>query len=344
MPYAKPPLSKDFLCGRHTKLELHEPRWFDVHDIELVRGVTVARIDTARREVITSGGRRYPYWHLVLACGSTAVPLPVPGGATALRLRSFADAVTLRMTARYSQSAVVVGAGLIGCEAAAGLALRGVATTVVADQPLPLEARFGTEVGKRVAQLLSDTGVRLVVPVTVTAVEENAVRLDTGDIIEADVVLTAVGVRPESGLAEAAGIVTRQGRVVVDEHMHSSEPSVYAAGDVALAWNRGAGRRIPVRHWEDASDQGAIAGGSAAGVPMTWDGVPRFSFTIGEATLKYRGWDTGYEHSRLVEHRGGGFTVWYESGGEVVGVLTLNADDDYERAAEMIRRHTPLAV
>ena len=92
-----------------------------------------------------------------------------------------------------------------------------------------------------------------------------------------------------------------------------------------------AGRRIPAEHWRDAAQQGLVAGLSAAGYEAAWNKVPEFSCTVGESTLKYRGWGTGYEHSRLVDHHNG-FTVYYESGGDLVGVLTLNADDDYRRA------------
>ncbi len=122
LPYAKAPLSKAYLCGRQAKLDLHSPGWFVRHDVELQRGITVDHIDLAHQEVVTEGGRRYPYWHLVLGCGANAVPLRVPGAEAALTLRSFADAVILRMAARSADSAVVIGGGLIGCEAAACLA------------------------------------------------------------------------------------------------------------------------------------------------------------------------------------------------------------------------------
>jgi NADPH-dependent 2,4-dienoyl-CoA reductase/sulfur reductase-like enzyme len=149
----------------------------------------------------------------VLACGANPVPLRVPGAEAALSLRSFADAIILRMAARTADSAVVIGGGLIGCEAAACLA----------------------------------------------------------------------------------------------------------------------GRRVPAEHWRDAAQQGLVAGLSVAGHAAAWNKVPEFSCTIGESTLKYRGWGAGYEHSRLVDHHNG-FTVYYQAGDELVGVLTLNADDDYRRA------------
>jgi 3-phenylpropionate/trans-cinnamate dioxygenase ferredoxin reductase component len=109
-----------------------------------------------------------------------------------------------------------------------------------------------------------------------------------------------------------------------------------------LAYNVAARRRIPAEHWRDAAQQGLIAGLTAAGYPAAWDKVPGFSCTIGDSILKYRGWGAGYEHSRFAEHRNG-FTVWYEAGGEVVGVVSLNADDDYRLADELVRSHAPLA-
>ncbi len=322
LPYAKPPLSKDFLCGREVKLDLHSPGWFVRNDVELLRGITVEHIDVTNQEVVTAGGRRYGYWHLVLACGACPVPLAVPGGESAFPLRSFADAVVLKMAACNADSAVVVGGGLIGCEAAACLAELGVTTTMVAAEPVPLQRRFGDDVGERVAKLLSRSGVRFLGSKAVTAVDDTGVTLDGGENIEADLVVCAAGVRPDITLADDAGLETEDGRIVVDEHMHTSARNVYAAGDDALAYNVTARRRIPAEHWRDAAQQGRVAGLTAAGYEAKWDKVPGFSCTIGEFILKYRGWGGGYEDSRLVEHRDG-FTVTYETGGKAVGVLEL---------------------
>ncbi|RAV17033.1 NAD(P)/FAD-dependent oxidoreductase [Mycolicibacterium sp. GF69] len=336
LPYAKPPLSKDFLCGRDTQLALHSERWFERNAVDLIRGVTVDAIDLARQEVITAGGRRYPYWHLVVASGSTAVRPPVPGVESALTLRSFADAVALKMAARYSDCAVVIGGGLIGCEAASCLAERGVATTIVAAEHVPLQRRFGLEAGERVAKLLSDNGVRFAGETTVAEIEDTRVVLGGGEAVEADLVVCATGVRPDIRLGEAAGLQTRDGRILVDEHMRTSARNVYAAGDVALAHNVTAVRRVPAEHWRDAAYQGRVAGLTAAGFAAAWDTVPGFSCTIGTSILKYRGWGAAYDRARFVDHHTG-FTVWYESDGDVVGVLTLNADEDHRRADEMLR-------
>ncbi|BBY44099.1 NAD(P)/FAD-dependent oxidoreductase [Mycolicibacterium celeriflavum] len=337
LPYAKPPLSKDFLCGRDTKLALHSERWFEHNAVDLIRGITVDSIDLDRQQVVTAGGQRYPYWHLVLASGSAAVRPAIPGVESALTLRSFADAVALKMAARYADCAVVIGGGLIGCEAASCLAAVGVATMVVAAERVPLQRRFGLEAGERVAKLLSDNGVRFAGETTVSEIEDTRVVLDSGETVDADLVVCATGVRPDIRLAEAAGLDTLDGRIVVDEHMHTSARNVYAAGDVALAHNVTAGRRVPAEHWRDAAHQGYVAGLTAAGFPAAWDTVPGFACTIGTSVLKYRGWGVDYDTARFVDHHTG-FTVWYESGGDVVGALTLDADDDYRRAVALLSR------
>ncbi|KUH95744.1 FAD-dependent oxidoreductase [Mycobacterium sp. IS-3022] len=337
LPYAKPPLSKDFLCGRDTKLALHSEGWFERNAVDLIRGITVESIDLSRQQVVTAGGQRYPYWHLVLASGSVAVRPAIPGIESALTLRSFADAVALKMAARYADCAVVIGGGLIGCEAASCLAAVGVATMVVAAERVPLQRRFGLEAGERVAKLLSDNGVRFAGETTVAEIEDARVVLDSGETVDADLVVCATGVRPDIRLAEAAGLDTLDGRIVVDEHMHTSARNVYAAGDVALAHNVTAGRRVPAEHWRDAAHQGYVAGLTAAGFPAAWDTVPGFACTIGTSVLKYRGWGVDYDNARFVDHHTG-FTVWYEAGGDVVGVLTLDADDDYRRAVALLSR------
>ncbi len=147
------------------------------------------------------------------------------------------------------------------------------------------------------------------------------------------------GVKPSSDLAEA-GLKVDQSRIVVGADMATSVDGVYAAGEVALAYNTTARRHLAVEHWQDAVDQGAIAGAGAAGRRETWDGVPGFWTTIGEATVKYHAWGDGYQCSRLVD-RDDGFTVWYESEGTAVGVLAYSADDDYDSGEHLIEESKP---
>ncbi len=344
LPYARPPLSKEFLRGdaEPADIELHPASWFDERSIELVQSVSVDAIDVAGRR-LSVDGKHHPYRSLVLACGAKPSPFPVPGGEMALLLRSLADAQSLHEAAVNAASAVVIGAGFIGCEAAASLAMRGVTTTLVAPDPVPQAKRLGDDAGERITRLLRDTGVRYAGSVSVDSLDEGTVRLEDGRTIECDLVVAATGVEPQSALASAAGITTSDGRIVVDARMRTSADNVYAAGDVALAYNSLAGRPVAVEHWQDAVDQGEIAGAGAAGQTREWDAVPGFWTTIGEATLKYHAWGDGFDRARLVDHDDG-FTVWYERDHATVGVLTLNADEDYDRGEKLIQRKSPIPL
>jgi NADPH-dependent 2,4-dienoyl-CoA reductase/sulfur reductase-like enzyme len=339
-PYARPPLSKEFLRGETDDVALHPAQWYAENRIELVRA-RVTRIDTAARTVVVDE-ERVAYSALILACGSAPTPLPVPGGEHAYQLRSLADAQRLRDASVGSQSAVVIGAGFIGCEAAASLALRGVSVTLVAPNAAPQDKRLG-DAGERLRGLVTATGARYVGGVSAEQIRHGAVRLDNGVTIDCDLVLAATGVGPQGALADEAGLKMTDSRIVAGADMRTSAPDVFAAGDVASAFNATAGRHISVEHWQDAVDQGEIAGAAAAGADGQWDGVPGFWTTIGDATVKYHAWGDGYERSRLVDH-GDGFTAWYERDGATVGVLTLNADDDYERGETLIKNGQPVCV
>jgi NADPH-dependent 2,4-dienoyl-CoA reductase/sulfur reductase-like enzyme len=191
--------------------------------------------------------------------------------------------------------------------------------------------------------LVVEAGARHVGGVTVEEITDAGVRLDNGVTIDCDLVLAATGVAPQSRIAAEAGLQIRESRVVVGSDMATSAPGVYAAGDVALAEHEVAGRYLATEHWQDAADQGSIAGACAAGRQMKWDGVPGFWTTVGDATLKYHAWGDGYERSRMLDH-GDRFTAWYESGNAVVGVLTYNADDDYDLGERLIAEGRPAPV
>lgn len=341
LPYERPPLSKEFLRGETDDVALHPSSWYAENSIELTCA-RVAHIDPAARSVVVDD-ERIPYSALILACGSAPTPLPVPGGERAYLLRSLADAQRLRAGTADVDSAVVIGAGFIGCEAAASLAQRGISVTLVAPNEVPQDKRLGVEAGKRLRALVTSAGARYVGGVSVEAVHDGAVQLDNGVTIDCDLVLAATGVHPQSALAEEAGLQIFDSRIVVDSSMRTSAPDVYAAGDIASAFNATAGRHIAVEHWQDAVDHGQIAGAVAAGDEAQWDGVPGFWTTIGDATVKYHAWGDGYDSTRLIDHADG-FTAWYERDGATVGVLTMNADDDYEGGETLIRRQVRSAT
>jgi 3-phenylpropionate/trans-cinnamate dioxygenase ferredoxin reductase component len=341
LPYARPPLSKEFLRGETDDIALHPQEWYAEQRIELICA-RVAHIDLAAGSVVVDE-ERHRYSALILASGSAPDRLPVPGGERAYLLRSLADAQRLRTRSVESDSAVVIGAGFIGCEVAASLARRGISVTLVAPNGVPQDQRLGVEAGERLRTLVAATGARYVGGVSVEAVHDGAVQLDNGVTIDCDLVVAATGVRPQSALAVEAGLEVVDSRIVADANMRTSATDVFAAGDVTSAFNATAGRRITVEHWQDAVDQGEIAGAAAAGADAQWDGVPGFWTTIGDATVKYHAWGDGYDRTRLIDHDDG-FTAWYERDGATVGVLTLNADDDYELGETLIKDRRPVPV
>jgi NAD(P)H-nitrite reductase large subunit len=341
-PYARPPLSKEFLRGETDDAGMHPEEWFDERAIELILTAPVQEIDV-RQRVVTAGGERYPYDALVLAAGSSPSPLPVPGGERALQLRSLDDADRLREAANQARSAIVIGSGFIGCEAAASLAIKGLSVTLVAPSEVPQQKRLGDAAGQRLLELVEATGARYVGGAGVASIEGNSVLLETGKTISADLILAATGVAPNTGPAEAAGVSMKDTRIVAKADMRTDIDGVYAAGDAAMAFNAGAGRALAIEHWQDAADQGQVAGTSAAGADAEWSAVPGFWTEIGDAAVKYHAWGDGHQRSRLVE-RDGGFTVWYDNDGVLVGVLTYNADDDYDRGEELIKAGKPAPV
>jgi 3-phenylpropionate/trans-cinnamate dioxygenase ferredoxin reductase component len=338
-PYARPPLSKEFLRGESDDVALHPEQWYAERRIEIVCA-RVAHLDLDEQSVVVDD-QRVRYSALILASGSAPTPLPVPGGERAYLLRSLSDARRLREAGSGSDSAVVIGAGFIGCEAAASLARQGVSVTLVAPNAAPQDNRLGAEVGDRLRGLVTSAGARYVGGVSVEAVHDSAVQLDNGVTIDCDLVLAATGVHPQSALADEAGLALADSRIIVGADMVTSTSGVFAAGDVASAFNATAGRHIAVEHWQDAVDQGEVAGAAAAGVDSRWDGVPGFWTTIGDATVKYHAWGDGYDSTWLVDHENG-FTAWYERDGAAVGVLTLNADADYERGESLIKKAQPV--
>jgi 3-phenylpropionate/trans-cinnamate dioxygenase ferredoxin reductase component len=348
-PYDRPPLSKDFLRGESEEdsLPLEDESFYHDNEIEIKLGTPARVLDVIRRTVTLEGGQSLSYGSCIIATGAAPKPLPVPGAdRSAVRyLRSRRDARELRDAAASAHSAVVVGSGFIGCEAAASLARRGMAVTLVSAEELPQAARLGRAAGERLQAWLEDDGVVLRLGVEVGRIDDgHRVRLTDATSAEGDLILIAGGVEPSAALARDAGLSVARDRVRVDAHMRSSRPDVLAAGDVAFAFNADAGRHLSVEHWGEALAMGRVAGVTAAGREASWAEVPGFWSTIGDRTLKQAAWGDGFDEAHLVEHGDGAFTVWYGQDGLTVGVLTHDADDDYERGRRLIEARQPVPV
>ena len=358
LPYDRPPLSKDFLRGEvdEADIALEDPGFYAAHDIEVTLRRSVESVDVEARTVRLDDGSDVGYEQLVIATGASPTSLPVPGGDAdhVRQLRSLAHARDLRAVGP-SRSVIVIGSGFIGCEAASSLRQRGAAVTLVTNEPSPQQARLGRDAAHRIARWLTDEGVALVVDAQITGIgrrgddeadggdgtDDGAVQVQIAghEPISAEFVLVAAGVAPNGDFGPALGAI--DGRIVVDSHMRTNRGDVFAAGDMAAAHNVTAARQVVVEHWGDAEAMGEIAGANAAGQDREWGAVPGFWSEIGEHTLKYHAWGDGFDDVRFVARAGGGFTSWYLKDDRIVGVLTSDADDDYDRGEKLVADGAP---
>jgi 3-phenylpropionate/trans-cinnamate dioxygenase ferredoxin reductase component len=347
-PYRRPPLTKEFLRGRipADELPIEDDAWFHRHDVELRRATPVAALRPGAREVDLEDGGTLAYAECVLCTGSEPVRPPLDGADLpgVHVIRTWEDSAAVAAAIRPGVRVTVIGSGFVGCEAAASLAMRGAAVTVVTPEPAPQAERLGEEVGGLIRSWLEEAGVDVRCGATVSAIRAEgaalAVALEDGGQIACDRVVLGTGVSPRVGLAEAAGLDVEDGAVPVDAAMRASVDGVRCAGDIALAHNPAAGRRLRVEHWGEALAQGEVAGRSIAGEDASWDVVPGFWSTIGLRTLKQRAWGDGWDQVR-VDGDAGGFTAWYGSDGRLVGVLTHERDRDYERGGDLVAEGAP---
>lgn len=340
-PYQRPPLSKDVLAGQSPAAPQPIDEEAPLHRVALRTGIEVVSVDADSRIARLADGRSVSARRIILAPGSRPKPLPgTADGAPVHTLRSLADARELVAAADAAGTAVVVGSGFIGCEAAASLATRGVRTTLVTPDAAPQEKRLGEEAGERIAGWLRELGVTLRTQAHVEGVAaDGTVRLEDGEEIPADLVLAAIGVEQLGGILTGHDVQIEEGRIRADAQLRVAD-GVWVAGDAALADHAVAGRPIAVEHWGDAMTMGELAGRNAVpGHEEEWADPPGFWSTIGEHTLKYSAWGDGYESARFEDHGEGAFTVWYDGPqGELVGVLAHEADEDYERGTEELSR------
>jgi 3-phenylpropionate/trans-cinnamate dioxygenase ferredoxin reductase subunit len=301
-PYERPPLTKDYLRGESAfeKAVVHPASWYDEQKIDLALETQVTAIDPRESVVTLRNGRRRAFDRLLLATGSAPRTLDVPGkdldGVHLLRTRAHADAI--RKAAASAGQVVVVGGGWIGTEVAASIRQAGAAVTLVTPDAVPLERPLGTEVASIIRDLHLEHGVDIKAGRTVigfggrTGVE--SVHLSDGSWIPADLVVVGIGALPRVELASSAGLAVENG-VVVDEFLTTSDPAIFAAGDVAAAWHPVFEARIRVEHWDNARRQGRVAARNMLGGQDAYERIPFFFTDQFDFGMEYAGhaprWD-----------------------------------------------------
>lgn len=356
-PYERPPLTKGFLIGKDPidKAYVHDEDWYAENDVELRLGTAVARIDRARREVHLADGERIGYSKLLLATGASPRRLDLPGADLdhVHYVRTAGDSERLRaVLASGDRRVVVIGAGWIGLEAAAAARGYGNEVHVVEPEPTALHRALGRELGEVFASVHRRQGVEFTFGDGVAEITSSAVVTSAGASLPADVVIVGIGAVPNTGLAEEAGLAVDNG-VVVDQALRTTDPDIFAAGDVANAHNPLLGRRIRVEHWANALNGGPAAARSMLGRDVVYDRVPYFYTDQFELGMEASGdWAGDYDE---VVYRGKDpaayvsgdsddleFIAFWLSAGRVVGGMNVNVWDVSDDIQALIRSGNPV--
>ena len=352
-PYERPPLSKEYLLGKAERdtIYVHPPQWYAEHDVDLRLGITVTGLHPGSHEVSLADGSRTGYSKLLLTTGSSPRRLTVPGAdlGGVRYLRTVQDSGRLKAAFQDASRVAIIGGGWIGLETAAAARNADAAVTVLERGELPLLGVLGREAAEVFAGLHRERGVDLRCGVQVAEITgsngiADGVRLADGSRVEADVVIVGVGITPNSQLAVEAGLKTGNG-VVVDAQLRSSDPDIYAAGDVAMAFHPLLGKHIRVDHWYNALHQPQTAAKAMLGQDAAYDRVPYFYSDQYDLGMEYSGYvePGGYDE---VVFRGDvtrrEFIAFWLGGGRVLAGMNVNIWDVNDAIRELVRAGQPV--
>ena len=332
-PVDRPNLSKDYLAGTAPEewIPLRTPGFYADHDIDLIEA-TVSAIDTSSRTVSLEDGRSLDYGVLLLATGAEPRRLPVPGSDLphVHYLRTLADTRKIIDALERASRAVVIGAGFIGLEVAASLRHRGLEAAVVAPDKMPLEV-IGATLGGFIADLHRSHGVVFHLERGVSEIGSDSLTLDDGSTLPADLVVVGIGVTPRTQLAEAASLTVDNG-VVVDRRLRTSDPSVFAAGDVAR-FPGPDGEPVRVEHWVVAERLGQYAARNMLGEDDPYAEPPFFWSQHYDYRINVTGHLQGWENEIVSgDPSQGEALIGFERAGEIRAVATVRRDQDSLRA------------
>jgi 3-phenylpropionate/trans-cinnamate dioxygenase ferredoxin reductase component len=354
-PYERPPLSKEYLQGKagQDAIFVHPPDWYDANRVELLLGTAVTGIDRGRREVALSDGGHLAYDRLLLATGAVPRRLPLPGADAVkgegeaggmLYLRRVGDSDRIRDTFSVASRVLIIGAGWIGLEVAAAARVAGVEVTIAEAAELPLLHVLGPQVAPVFADLHREHGVDLRLGVQIAEIITSGgkaigARLADGTCIRADAVIVGIGAAPQTRLAEAAGLDVRNG-VVTEASLRTSDPAIYAAGDVANAFHPLLGTHIRVEHWANALHQPETAAAAMLGRDAAYDRVPYFYTDQYDLGMEYTGYTGPGGYDQVIFRGDTGkreFIAFWLSGGRVAAGMNVNIWDVNDAIGDLVR-------
>jgi 3-phenylpropionate/trans-cinnamate dioxygenase ferredoxin reductase subunit len=344
-PYERPPLSKELLQSDDglERARLHDPAWYEDNDIELLTNARATAIDTAAKTVTLFDGGTLSYDKLLLTTGARVRELPLSGAdlPEVHYLRDYNDTKEIRARLDPDARVVVIGGGFIGLECAASARSRGCAVTVLEVADRLMGRAVAPEIGKHFEEIHRSQGVDLRLGVKIAGIDGYgkvaSVVLEDDEPVPADVVVIGIGILPNVELAEEAGIACENG-ITVDEFGRTSDPNVWAAGDVANQPNAFLGRRVRLESYQNAQDQAMAVARNMVGDEQTpyedslWVWTDQY-----DVNLQMLGMPEGYDE--LVwrgDPDAGAFTLFYMKGGKIVAVNTVNSGRDMGACKRLI--------
>jgi 3-phenylpropionate/trans-cinnamate dioxygenase ferredoxin reductase subunit len=329
-PYDRPPLSKQLLAGAADDTTLRDDLaslGADVRLGETATGLGERALRTDRAE--------YGFSALVVATGS--LPVVLPGSGRQRFLRTLDDALALRGLLRPGLRLAIVGAGWIGAELATAAVARGCAVTVVEAGTAPLAEAVGAEIGALTAPWYAAAGVSLRLGQRVESVGPGGLALAGGGWLDADEIVTAIGVRPAVRWLAGSAVRT-DGGVMVDEQLRTSVPGIFAVGDCAAFWSRRFGRRLRFEHWDVALRAPAVAAANLLGGTEVYDPVPYFWSEQFGRMVQYVGYHGGADQLVLRgDPAGASWTVCWLAGDQLAAALCVNSPKDLLQARRLIQ-------
>jgi NADPH-dependent 2,4-dienoyl-CoA reductase/sulfur reductase-like enzyme/nitrite reductase/ring-hydroxylating ferredoxin subunit len=335
-PVDRPNLSKDYLAGSAPEdwLPLRPDSFYAEAEIDLRLKTDVISIDAKARNVILAGGGTVPYDRLLLATGAEPVRLPIAGADQphVHTLRTLSDCRAIIEGVKGARRVIVIGASFIGLEAAAALRARELEVHVVAPEQRPMERVLGPEMGDFVRALHEEHGVIFHLGDTVAGIDGKRATLKSGGVLEAEMVVVGVGVRPRLALAEQAGLALDRG-VAVNAYLETSVPGIYAAGDIARWPDPHSKENIRVEHWVVAERQGQSAARNMLGAREAFDAVPFFWSQHYDVPINYAGHAETWDEIAIDgDIAGRDCLLKYRSGGRVLAVASIYRDLDSLKA------------